>query len=87
MYWGLCLATGAALQVVCVVEMLVVCRKVSMACTGGDESAKYLPGQLVLAGAAFFCMGSDIQGFVGFRRLISICCICPCTEPLFCLPS
>ena len=53
------------------VEMLVVCRKVSMACTGGDESAKYPTGKPVLAGAAFLCMGSDNQGFVGWGALLT----------------
>ena len=53
------------------VEALVVCRKVSVACTGSDESAKYPTGKLVLAGAAFLCMGSDIQGLVGLGCLLA----------------
>ena len=53
------------------VETLVVCRKVSMACTGGDESAKYPTGKPVLAGAAFRCIGSDIQGFVASGALLA----------------
>lgn len=83
MYQSLCLATGASLQEVCIVEVFVVGCEVPMAYTGSNKPAKHPAGEFVFLGLAFFCMRPDIKGLVGLQYVPCIYYIYICTELLF----